>query len=83
MICLANYAPERLRAKSEDWSGCLQGRLAEHHRFVLGEPLEQLAFLQGRIPRLGAEVARRLTAHVRVMERLAGLRCGLASRPAL
>lgn len=41
---LADYARGSLRGKKEELERALQGRIGEHHQFVLSELLEELAF---------------------------------------
>ncbi len=67
---LADYARGSLRGKKQELERALHGRIDEHHRFVLGELLDELAFLENRIQRLESEIERRLSAHTNVIERL-------------
>jgi transposase len=67
---LADYARGTLRLKKDELTRAFQGHIGEHHRFVVGELLAELAFLEGRIVRLEAEIERRLQAHANVLERL-------------
>lgn len=67
---LADYARSTLRLKKGELERAFQGHIGEHHRFVLGELLEELGFLEARIARLEAEIERRLRAHAGVIERL-------------
>lgn len=53
---LADYARGNLRAKREQLEQALHGCIAEHHRFLLAELLEELAFLESRITRLETEI---------------------------
>ena len=67
---LADYARGTLRLKKDELTRAFQGHIGEHHRFVVGELLAELAFLEGRIARLETEIERRLQAHANVLERL-------------
>jgi len=67
---LADYARGTLRRKKEELERALHGYLKEHHRFVLAELLQELAFLEARIGHLETEIERRLAAHAGVIERL-------------
>jgi transposase len=46
---LATLADGRLRARREELELALEGRITEHHRFMLAELLEQLEFLERKI----------------------------------
>lgn len=57
---LAELARGRLRRKLEELARALRGRVRPHHRFLLAELLEHLAFVNERIAHLEAEIERRL-----------------------
>jgi transposase len=67
---LADYARGTLRLKKDELVRAFQGHIGEHHRFVVGELLAELAFLEERIARLETEIERRLQTHMQVIERL-------------
>lgn len=48
-VALADLAQGRLRAKIPALQEALRGTVTEHHRFVLQQLLDQLAFLEGQI----------------------------------
>ncbi len=59
---LAGLARGRLKQKRAELEAALQGRFAEHHRFLLGQALSQLDFLEAEIETFTAEIARRIEA---------------------
>ena len=67
---LATLADGRLKASRADLEAALTGRLLPHHRFVLGELLEQLAHLEAAIDRVSAEIARQTAAQAATIARL-------------
>ncbi len=77
---LADYARGNLRAKREELEQTLRGRIAEHHRFLFAELLEELAFIESRIARLETEIERRRSAHADVIGRLWTFWALIASR---
>jgi len=58
---LADLARRRLRAKIPELRLALQGRVTEHHRFLLRLLLEHVSHLEGLIAQLGARVEAVLT----------------------
>ena len=54
---LAELARRRLRAKLPASREALQGRITEHHRFLLATLLEQLRFLEAQLARLDERIA--------------------------
>lgn len=54
--CLAELARGKLRAKIPALRLALQGRVTEHHRFLLGLLLDELTHLEGLIDRLTARI---------------------------
>jgi len=59
---LAGLARGSLRKKQAELEAALSGRFREHHRFLLGQALSHLDFLEDEIEIFTAEIARRLTA---------------------
>jgi transposase len=59
---LAELARRKLRAKIPALRVALQGRVTEHHRFLLGLLLEELTSLEGYIARLTARIEEKLPA---------------------
>jgi transposase len=55
---LAELARGRLRAKRPELARALEGRVTEHHRFLLRELMRQLEFLEGQVARFEDEIAR-------------------------
>jgi transposase len=53
---LADLARRQLRSKLPELTLALEGRLTEHHRFVLGELLEHLEYLERQIARFGERI---------------------------
>jgi transposase len=56
-IKLAELARQRLRKKIPQLQEALCGEIQEHHRFLLGLLLEQVAFLEGQIDKLSQRIA--------------------------
>ena len=57
---LAQLAKQRLRDKLPQLERALEGRVREHHRFLLRQLLDELYFIEGKI----GEVERRLEQHM-------------------
>ena len=57
---LAQLARGKLRKKLPELKKALEGRLREHHRFMLERILEHLDFLDGEIEEISKEVAARM-----------------------
>lgn len=53
---MADLARKQLRAKIPELRLALQGHVSDHHRFVLGELLDQLEDLEGRIERFSRRI---------------------------
>lgn len=53
---LADLARRQLRSKLPELTVALEGRLTEHHRFVLGELLAHLEYLERQIERFGERI---------------------------
>jgi transposase len=67
---LADLARGRLRAKLPQLQLALEGRVETHHRFLLGQLLAHIDFLEGTLATLQAEIATRLSAQAAAMEQL-------------
>jgi len=59
---MAELAKGRMRNKRAELKAALTGIVSEHHRFLLGEQLEHIDFIEERIERVGQEISRRLAA---------------------
>lgn len=57
---LAQLARGRLRKKIGELQQALEGRINEHHRFLLGELLDQVAFVETKIARFEARIEERV-----------------------
>ncbi len=60
-----------LRGKRPQLQLALNGRITEHHRFLLGELMDDLERTEGKIQRLEAEIARRVD--IQAAERLCSI----------
>jgi transposase len=58
---LAELAQRRLRSKIPELRLALEGKVRDHHRFLLAEYLEEWEAIGRRIERMEAEIERRLT----------------------
>jgi transposase len=58
---LADLARGRVRAPSAELERALTGKVTAHHRFLLGEHLQQIESLEGAIRRVSDEIARRFS----------------------
>jgi len=67
---LADKARSRLRKKRNQLRLVLQGRIREHHRFLLRGLMTELEFLERRIGELEAEIERRMEPYAADIERL-------------
>ena len=67
---LADLALNHLRGKREQLRLALHGRITDHHRYLLGELLDDIERVEAKIARLEAEIARRMGPHQGVIERL-------------
>jgi transposase len=71
-VKLAELARRKLRAKIPALRLALQGRVTEHHRFLLGLLLDELTHLEGLVERLTARITEVLPApFAEAMQRLA------------
>jgi len=78
---LAALAKGRLRRKHPDLVRALAGRVKAHHRLLLRELLDHLAYLERAIGRLSAEIARRLQPFAAAVELLCSI-AGIQQRTA-
>jgi transposase len=53
---LAELARQRLREKIPELRLALQGHVTDHHRFVLGELMDHIEYLEGQIDRFSARI---------------------------
>jgi transposase len=67
---LAGLARGRLRAKLPELELALEGQVTRHHRFLLGELMRQLAFLEEEVARFEEEIARHMPPFEWAAERL-------------
>jgi len=57
---MANLAKGRMRSKIPELEKALTGMVSEHHRFMLGEQLAHIDFLDAQIAKLSDEIGKRL-----------------------
>jgi transposase len=67
---LADYARGSLRGKREQLELVLRGDISDHHRYLLGELLADLEFIESKIIRLDQELLDRMQAYQDSIERL-------------
>jgi transposase len=67
---LADYARSRMRSKKPQLTLALQGRVTDHHRFLLRVLLEQLDLIEAQIAVLEVEIRRQLDSYSEVISRL-------------
>jgi transposase len=65
---LADLCCGRLREKIPEMQLALQGRMTEHHRWMLQLQREQLEFLEGQIAQLEAKIQEHLRAYQQAVE---------------
>jgi transposase len=70
---LAELARRRLRGKIPELKQALQGRITDHHRFLLRALLEQIEFLEGLIARFDAQIDQAMEPFAVAAERLEGI----------
>jgi transposase len=70
---LAKLAKRRLRGKIPALKLALQGRVTDHHRFLLQAQLEQLEFLESSIVRYEAQIEKTSAPFAASMELLQGI----------
>lgn len=71
---LADLAVGQVRHhKRAALQAALTGRMDAHHRFLLGQHLAHLAFLDGQIATVGEEIAARLAPQAALLARLDGI----------
>jgi transposase len=57
VVVLAELAQGRLRAKRADLERALEGRVRDHHRFLIANHLEQIDFLDAQIASFDTQIA--------------------------
>lgn len=67
---LAEMARGLLRRKIPQLQLALEGKVTSHHRFLLGELMADLEFVESRMTRIEAEICRRLQSSADTVERL-------------
>ena len=67
---LAGHARRQLRRKREELELALEGRVREHHRYLLGRLLEHWRFLGRQIQELEAELERQMAPFAEAVARL-------------
>jgi transposase len=67
---LAEMARGLLRRKIPQLQLALEGKVTAHHRFLLGELMADLEFVESRMTRVEAEICRRLESSADTVERL-------------
>jgi transposase len=70
---LADLAKRSLRGKIPELRPVLQGRVTEHHRFLLGALMDQLAALEGLIARFDARIDEAMKPYSVAAGRLRGI----------
>jgi transposase len=66
---LAQMAIRQLRAKMEQLRLALQGKIRDHHRFLLGMLLDQLRFVEGKIADIDAALERLMQPYQTAVQR--------------
>ena len=67
---LADYARGSLRARRDQLELVLCGHIQDHHRYLLGELLADLEFIESKIVRLDQELLRRMEPYQDAVTRL-------------
>lgn len=67
---LADKAVSRLRSKRHHLQLVLRGEVQEHHRYLLGELMDDLERIETKIGRLEAEIVQRMQPYEKELERL-------------
>ncbi len=67
---LAEMSRGLLRRKIAELKQALEGRVSDHHRFLLGELMEHLEFIESKMGRLEQEIEERLRPFAETVERL-------------
>ena len=70
---LADYARGSLRGKREQLELVLRGQIQDHHRYLLGELLVDLEFVESKIVRLEQEILRRMEPYRDLIDRLCSI----------
>jgi transposase len=78
---LAALARGRLRKKQAELEQALAGRIQEHHRLLLRELLDHLAYLERAVQRLSEEIERRMAPFLAALELLCSI-AGVKQRTA-
>lgn len=68
---MADLACTRLRRKIPDLRLALQGRVTQHHRFILAELMDQLRDLESRIERFSQKLEEVMAPFAKAMEKVA------------
>jgi len=69
-VTLSRLGDPKLRASQEALQESLQGKLSEHHRFMLEGLLDQVTFLDGQISRLDARLEEQMRPFEEQIKRL-------------
>ena len=67
---LAEMARGLLRRKIPQLQLALEGKVTAHHRFLLGELIADLEFVESKLTRIEAEICRRLQSSANTVQRL-------------
>jgi transposase len=67
---LADLALNHLQGKRDPLRLALQGRIRDHHRYMLRELLQDLERVESKLMRLESEIVKRMEPHQQVMDRL-------------
>lgn len=67
---LATRARGRMRSKQTELTSALEGKVSEHHRFLLREYLDQINYLERKILTFEEEIGRHLDPFVQAIELL-------------
>lgn len=70
---LADYARGNLHGKREQLELVLRGQIQDHHRYLLGELLADLEFIESKIMRLDQELVRRMEPYEALIRRLCSI----------
>lgn len=83
---LSEMSRGKLRRRIPELQAALQGRITNHHRFMLKQLLEWLGFLETQLNQLDEEIARKVTAEAEQIGRICTIpgvqritACGLAA----
>lgn len=70
---LADYARGSLRGKRQQLELVLHGQIQDHHRYLLGELLADLEFVESKIVRLDQELLLRMEPYQELIQRLCSI----------